>query len=325
MREGVASRTSCPVCGASLHSTGRQYSLDQIFDLWRPVVFSQQAVEEHKAQASGTELFVCRRCGLEIFLPQIIGTPRFYVEAYNLTGSQRESEFTYSETKWDFDEALKDAAGCSTLLEVGCGPGHFLDRARRLVPSVCGIEYNEPAAREAQSKGLRVFTDPAQAPLADGVDAVFCFHVLEHVSDPVEFLGQLLSYVKPGGRIGVSVPNQAGPMRFLDPCAMNMPPHHATRWQLQSLRALTERVGARVERVAYEPLLLENHSYYSVSWVRYVLPGASAAKSLLRGLVSIALRAFFRLLRAGGLRYFQPLRGQAVYVLMSRPSIDNPR
>lgn len=318
-----ASSTPCPVCGGSLHAAGQRYSLQEIFELWRPLQFTEQVFEEEVAQASETQLFVCAGCGLEIFLPQIIATPRFYVEAYNLTGLQRASEFTYSVSKWDFDEALKDANGCETLLEMGCGPGHFLERARQVVPCVYGIEYNDPAAREARAKGLRVFTDSEQVPA--GVDAVFCFHVLEHVADPVELLGRLMSYVKPGGRIGLSVPNQAGPLRFLDPCAMNMPPHHATRWQVQALRALAARVGARVERVAYEPLLLENHSYYSVSWVRRAFSHASPLQSLLRGTISVVLRIFFRLLRAAGLRYFALLKGQSIYVLMLRPVGDEGR
>jgi SAM-dependent methyltransferase len=319
------SRMTCPVCGGLLRVSGQRYALQQIFDLWRPVLFTEQVLAEHVAQASETQLFVCQECELEIFLPQIIGTPRFYVEAYNLDAGQLASEFTYSASKWDFDEALKDMVGCKTLLEVGCGPGHFLQRARQVVPRVYGVEYNEVAAREARAKGLRVFTDPEHVQADGAVDAVFCFHVLEHVADPVEFLARLTSLVRPGGRIGVSVPNQAGPLRFLDACAMNMPPHHATRWKLHTLRALARRIGVQVERVAYEPLLLENHSYYSVSWVQRVLPGTSSLKSLLRHLVSIALRSAFRLLRVIGLRYLPPLRGQSIYVLMLRPPLDGVR
>ena len=323
MRQGD-STTTCPVCGGSLRPEER-YRLQQLFDMWRPVQFTREVVEEHAAQALETQRFVCRVCGLEIFLPQIVATPRFYVEAYNLDGSQLESDFTYSETKWDFDEALRDVTGCSTLLEVGCGPGHFLQRARRFVPKVYGIEYNELAAQEARDKGLQVFSHHEQLRQLGPVDVVFCFHVLEHVGDPVEFLERLMSYVKPGGRIGLSVPNQAGPVRFLEPCAMNVPPHHATRWQLRALSALAKRFGATVQRVAYEPLLLENHSYYSVSWVQRAFPGASSVTSSLRDTVSVVLRMFFRLLRAAGLRYFRPLRGQSIYVLMLRPSADRAR
>src|SRR5262249_37705640 len=111
----------------------------------------------------------------------------------------------------------------------------------------------------------------------------------------------------------------------LDPCAMNMPPHHATRWQVQALRALAARVGARVERVAYEPLLLENHSYYSVSWVRRAFFRASPPPSPFRGRGSVVLRIFFRLLRAAGFCYFPALKGQSIYVLMLRPPADEGR
>ncbi len=290
-----------------------------LFEAWRPITFSSELVAQHQRQAAGTQLHECARCGLGIFLPQIIGTPQFYVEGYNLSGAQKDSEFGYSETKWDFDVAIEDAAGCTSLIDVGCGTGNFLQRAASNVGTVYGIEYNEPAAARARERGLRVFDSLEAVPAAGTLDAAFSFHVLEHVADPVDFMTKLARLVRPGGLVCVSVPDQDGPLRFLDPCAMNMPPHHATRWRLRALRALGERTGLQLERVAREPLLLENHSYWSVSWVAHVLHGRSPPVAALRTIVSLGLRAFFRALRAAGLQYFRPLRGQSIYVRFRQP------
>jgi SAM-dependent methyltransferase len=151
-------------------------------------------------------------------------------------------------------------------------------------------------------------------------DVAVSFHVLEHVGDPKAFLQTLSGFVKPNGIIGISVPNQAGPIRFIEPCAMNMPPHHATRWRLRTFEVLAEILGWKIERVAYEPLLLENHSYYSIYWLQHIMPGSSGLIYIVRNILSLSLRAAFSLLYRVGLKYFRPLRGQSIYVLMSTGS-----
>lgn len=240
-----------------------------------------------------------------MFGPPIIGTPAFYSEAYNLRGTQTASAFGYSETKWDFDEALKDARQCKQVFEFGTGPGHFLSHVQAAGVAVAGVEYSDEARASAQARGLQVMShnEPLHA-WRGRCDAAFAFHVLEHVATPVDFVRTMLDMVRPGGFIGISVPNQEGPIRFIEPCVMNMPPHHASRWRLSAFEALAKKLELRIRRVAYEPLLLENHGYYSVFWPK-------------RKVTSLVLRGFFGSLRRLGLQYFHPLKGQSMYVVMS--------
>lgn len=312
--------TGCPVCRAPLSATGLSYTVEELFELWKPVAFSPGTIEAHRRQAPSTQLFRCTACGLETFQPQVIGTPEFYVEAYNLSGSQPASSFTYSDDKWEFGKAAEDAAGCRRVFEFGCGNGNFLSRLRANVPEVAGCEYNAGALEAARALGLKIF-GPSDSPDEYGRnwDAVFSFHVLEHAADPVALVERMMRMVKPGGLVGLSVPNQDGPIRFVDPCVMNMPPHHATRWRLSSFEALARRLGLVLRQVAYEPLLLENHGYYSVHWVRHALRGKSTLASAARFVVSAPLRLFLGGLRRLGFKYFPLLRGQSIYVLMSLP------
>jgi 2-polyprenyl-3-methyl-5-hydroxy-6-metoxy-1,4-benzoquinol methylase len=298
---------------------GEPYDIDELFRLWWPVEFSQTTVDEHRRIANATQLHCCPECGLETFSPQIIGSPAFYVEAYNLAGTQSTSEFTYSVDKWDFDEAVIDAQGRKRIFEFGCGNGNFLSRIRNTASEVAGLEYNPAAVITAREKGLRVYS-PDEGTHAFGNDwnAVFSFHVLEHVVDPVSFVRAMADTVKKeDGMIGISVPNQDGPISYIDPCVMNMPPHHATRWRLSTFEALAKRLNLVITRVAYEPLLLENHSYYSVYWVRKLLPQTSFAGKILRFCLSSMLRLFFGGLRRIGLKYFPLLKGQSIYVSMT--------
>lgn len=306
----------CPVCGSALISTGKRYFLDEIFALWRPIEFSEKIKSEHAAISSFIDLFVCRFCELEIFLPQIIGRQSFYeaVSGDPKTGSPD----YYEDSKWDFSEAIQDIINCSSVIEFGCGPGNFLEMAKAYVQDVAGVELNPLAAKMAESKGIQIYeTEKIPEDKLGYFDSAVCFHVLEHVADPKKFLKNLSAYIKPGGIISISVPNQNGPIRYIQPCAMNMPPHHATRWKFRTFEVLAECLGWNITRVAYEPLLLENHSYYSIYWPQHIIPGSNMLTRAVRQNVSLFLRAFFTILRKFGLRYFKPLHGQSIYVNIS--------
>jgi SAM-dependent methyltransferase len=308
----------CPVCGDALRSQGDSYDLRDIFDMWSPQVFPEPVIQEHLAIGNRTALYACPTCKVEIFLPQIIGLPSFYAAAS--AGECGEDGGKYYEvTKWDFDEALRDVKPGASMIELGCGPGNFLKMAVAKGGRVVGIEFNPHALSVARSQGLTVYdASGIHEQERKSFDAAFSFHVLEHASDPIGFLASMKAHVRPGGAIGVSVPNQDGPIRFIQPCAMNMPPHHASRWQLRTFEVAAQRLGLSILRVAYEPLLLENHSYYSVYWPRVALPGKSLLSRLARTVLSLSLRAFFGLLRRTGLRFLPLLRGQSIYVLMVR-------
>jgi SAM-dependent methyltransferase len=308
----------CPVCSDQLIQSGGQYSIDELFALWFPIQFSAQTIKDHRRQSPSTALYACNKCRLEIFLPPIIGTPEFYIEGYNLAGAQGESAFGYSDDKWDFHEALKDVENDHSVIEMGCGPGNFLLKLRSHVSQVAGAEYNKAAIDQAQTKGLRVlpFDEPFVSCKAE-FDRVFAFHVLEHVEAPLEFLTRLRTLLKPGGKMGISVPNQGGPIAYIHPCIHNMPPHHATRWRLRTFETAAEQLGMRIERFSYEPLLLENHSYYSRYWVQKRFGGPGLWRRSFCWALSRGLQVFFTLLKGCGLTYFRPLRGLSIYVLLA--------
>lgn len=305
----------CLLCKGPMYTNSQTYTVDELFELWKPIEFSPSTIEEHRRQTSCTQMYSCRDCGLDIFLPQIIGTSAFYSELQ----ANPDASY-YEDDKWDFHEALNDAAGCGKIIELGCGVGNFLAKAKRLIPEVYGTESSILARQIAQSRGLKVFDiDDNQVSRHAQFDAAFSFHVLEHVADPIGFVNTMSSLVRPGGKIGLSVPNQDGPIQYINPCIMNMPPHHASRWRLKTLHALARELGLVIERVAYEPLLLQNHSYYSYFWLNKRFPGDSRLSVYLRSILSKSMHVLFGFLIKKGWKYLRLLRGQALYVLLSKP------
>jgi SAM-dependent methyltransferase len=263
-------------------------------------------------------LYICPKCKLGIYFPQIIGSPGFYIELQKET-----SDSYYVDEKWDFKEALNDVKAAKKIIEIGCGPGVFLKNTAQYVDQAVGVEYNKLALEIARNKGLSVFNlEDDLADLKGQFDAAFSFHVLEHVSDPVVFIQEMLAWVKPGGKIGISVPNMDGPVKYINPCVSNMPPHHATLWKLKTFQALAAKLDLEIERVAYEPLVARDYYYYSSFWLRQsflvkLIPARFLP--LLQETTSKLFNLLFVLLAKFNKEEFGLLNGQSIYVLMSKP------
>jgi SAM-dependent methyltransferase len=251
---------------------------------------------------------------LEIYLPPIIGTEKFYKE---LQGDVTLNY--YRDDKWDFKEALKYIADSDSIIEIGCGPGYFLEKVKPYVKKTCGIDSNNSALQFARNNGLEVYDlETDMKSFWSTFDVVFSFHVLEHVSDPVGFIRDISLYAKPGGKICISVPNQDGPIRNIPNSLQNMPPHHATHWRLKTLKKLAEKSNLRITKIAYEPLLLENHNYYSHYWISSIFSeGTKLSKIAKRGGSKI-LSLFFQLLIGLKFKSFLFLKGQAILIVMEK-------
>lgn len=94
------------------------------------------------------------------------------------------------------------------LLDVGCNRGMLIEAAHRLGWQVTGVELSELAANRArQDFGHRVFRTLDDIPKADVFDVIMCWHVLEHMPNPVDCLKQIKSKLKAGGVIALQVPS----------------------------------------------------------------------------------------------------------------------
>ena len=143
------------------------------------------------------------------------------------------------------------------LLDIGCGTGNLLAAARQLGFRVAGIELDRNAARLAKKMlgdvpvyGLAL-SDFAREH-CEKFDVVTFFEVLEHQDRPKEFLRLVRSCLKPGGYVGLSVPNRARwqpAQEFVD-----IPPNHLTRWDARALRTFLGNNGFEVVHVREQPV-----------------------------------------------------------------------
>lgn len=144
-----------------------------------------------------------------------------------------------------------------------------------------GVEMSENIARQAEAaSGAQIFVgDMLDAPFAPGsIDAITCFHVLEHVYQPRAVLAKVAQWLKPGGVFYTMMPNidSAGARMFRSYWYALELPRHLYHFSPPALRGLAcseglEEVGLTTHRELFiEPSL------------RYLLDGAFAKLEIKR-------------------------------------------
>lgn len=112
-------------------------------------------------------------------------------------------------------ELLKRLTGGRKILEVGCGHGFFLEEARRAKLDALGIDISGYAIEYARKNKLNArLVDLFDAHFkTDSFDAVVAFQLIEHIPDPLRFMGEINRVTRSGGAILLATPNQGGYLR----------------------------------------------------------------------------------------------------------------
>jgi SAM-dependent methyltransferase len=135
------------------------------------------------------------------------------------------------------------------LIDVGAGYGILLDEWRRLHPAtrLLAVEPSTVLAGECRAKGLEVVETVVEriSGYENHADLVVCFEVLEHVFDPLAFIGHLARLCRPGGYVFISTLAVDGfDIQMLwEESNSIFPPHHINFLSVAGLGRLFERAG----------------------------------------------------------------------------------
>jgi 2-polyprenyl-3-methyl-5-hydroxy-6-metoxy-1,4-benzoquinol methylase len=191
-------------------------------------------------------LHLCGNCELGFWTPLKID-PAFYEdEGFGAYTDYHQGERPFPPWCVPFFDKMQFTKG--RLLDVGCGDGAFLARAKSVGFETWGMDLDKNSVQAAKANyGLEnISHTPLEAFVGDckakGVtfDVITFFEVLEHQDRPSEFVDQALSILKPEGVIAGSVPNGRRFLAAVDRrvSSGDLPPHHFLWFSKETLGTL---------------------------------------------------------------------------------------
>ena len=162
----------------------------------------------------------CSECKLKYLNPRInpYGYDLLYKEDYYTKGSGSAGvaykdyafeKIAYFTGKLKFIESIYPLKG--SLLDIGASMGHFLKIAKDLGWTIDGIDLSKWASDYAKENfNIDIFVGSLEDYIKENqeFDVITSFHLLEHLSNPLETIKIMNSILKPGGILMIEVPNQ---------------------------------------------------------------------------------------------------------------------
>lgn len=230
---------SCPACGSQ--------------ELMSFSSFKFSVTSDSEPVEGQVDNRVCQNCALILNISGVRNREgEFYSSDYNLLADSADAEFVY-QTKAgpagineEYCRGLLAAVSAppiGRLLEVGCGKGLFLKRFQAQRPgwTLSAVEPSKNAQNFISKKmpNVRIHEGVlSSSPFADETfDIVVSIGVLEHVSQPLQFLKELRDRVVENGIVMIAVPDFA-----LNPADVIVF-DHLTRFTAFSLRSMMQRAG----------------------------------------------------------------------------------
>lgn len=182
--------------------------------------------------ASVNQIVKCPKCQLMFVSPLVLDMEEDFWEGLSgdksdniiITNQNIKSEFNFHEVQRmiaekeilqvkDFATSIKFVEGIlktkGKALEIGSSRGYFLDELQNRGWDVVGIEPSESRINSSElNKKYNILNSRLEEANLDknSFDAIFCFHVIEHVVDPVNFVKMIYSILKPGGIAVIETP-----------------------------------------------------------------------------------------------------------------------
>lgn len=138
-----------------------------------------------------------------------------------------------------------------SILDVGCGAGFFLQRAKKRGWNVTGIEPSISAVEYAQSRGLNVIKTIFELyykSTKEKFDAIHLNFVLEHTRDATNICESCFDLLKPNGVICIEVPNDFNKLQNIVLKKLKKSPYwidreHINYFSFDSLTTLLKKTG----------------------------------------------------------------------------------
>jgi len=164
------------------------------------------------------KIIQCKNCEhIQLYpIPSIIEEKIFYdknLQDKNIKyfgGIKENREKNFEDTLRRVSFISKIISKKNSILEIGSGHGFFLEAMEKLQFDIKGIEISKEKrdmAKKITKKEILNINLNNENLESERYDVMVMFHVLEHLSNPIEFVKKLKSNLNKNGKFIVEVPN----------------------------------------------------------------------------------------------------------------------
>lgn len=239
---------------------------------------------------TNVKMYQCLDCGV-LWHEDILKDLGQYYESKeyrdSLEGSSQEEEFYRLHDKETLDKFLYTGTSIfrrKTVADIGCGCGAFLDFLKGVASCVIAVEPSETYRKVMDGKGFLTYpyTNAALTDWTERVDVITSFDVIEHVSEPLEFLNDIHKMLVKEGKAIVGTPTQTPVMRQLlgeiYEKKLLFSTQHLWIFSEKSLRQTAQKVGfENIEVKFYQRYGLGN----LVGWLREKEPNSDVEETFI--------------------------------------------
>lgn len=278
-----------------------------------PLCSARDAFVPHGSGAP--DIAACRECGLVVRNPQPSDETlrAIYGPGYFFGAGDREMEAATSALKSATADLYLDAIddyrggrvpGGARLLDVGCGHGDLLARARARGYEVHGMDVSEDAVRRVEARlgaGTATREDLDHLSPQQPFDVCVLSDVIEHARDPEAMVRSVRRMLKHDGTIFISTPSVAHwSARLLRRHWMEFKEEHLFYFAPGTIRALLAKAG--FERIVVGPSWKRlNLDYVGEHFRRFHVPLLEPAVRGCRTILPGAMRRRPFSIRTGGI------------------------
>lgn len=136
-----------------------------------------------------------------------------------------------------------------SLLDYGCGTGHFLNKVHKEQWKICGVEPNSNAQHNIESNIKKyIHTSLSDISPKKKFGVITLWHVLEHVHELNETLNELKKRLDKNGKLIIAVPNPNSfdATYFKKHWAAYDVPRHLYHFTQGSMKSLIRQHGLRI-------------------------------------------------------------------------------
>ncbi len=155
---------------------------------------------------------------------------------------------------WAAREFLRRHAEDGRVAEIGSGLGYLTYAIHCEGRDVLGLDVSAEAVERATARfGPHYRTCDVSAPdrdLVGAFDAIVALEVVEHTTDPVAFVRDALTLLRPGGHLLLTTPDRDG-FDSTDRWRTDPPPVHLHWFGRRSMQVLADRLDATVELIDF--------------------------------------------------------------------------